>query len=210
MSPRRSSSLLLVWALGLAVLGTALCGCSSSPSAGTTTSPSTPPTSTPPSTSPPTSDTVAPTSSTTTTTTGMPTCPASALTVKRGGGSGAAGTVAMGFVISNTSATECTLAGFPALSLVPATSARHALIEDFGSAHLVNLAGGGTGGFVLEYSDVPVDGQTNCPTLTGVDVRLPQVSGPAVMVRARFSPCGRPDIRVSAVLSSSHYDAMLG
>ena len=81
------------------------------------------------------------------------------------------------------------------------------------SAAAVTIVGEGSVGFVLEYGDMPVDGQTTCAQITAVEVTLPQV-GSAKMAKMNvpsgFSPCGAPDVRVSAVLSVTQYEGLVG
>jgi hypothetical protein len=75
---------------------------------------------------------------------------------------------------------------------------------------VVEIVGKGSAGFVVEYGDEPVDGQATCPTMTAVDVVLPYPGSVPVAVPAGFSPCGAPDVRLSAVLSSSQYERLVG
>jgi len=192
-------------------IATALSGCSlfrAAANTTTTTSTLAPSSTTTTTTSVATSTTSSSTS--TTTTTAVPVCVASTLRIKRGNSSGAAGTIALGFVITNTASSPCTLDGYPAIELVPVAGTLHPLISHTGSASPVSLQGGGGAGFVLEYSDVGVNGQTSCPLISATDVTLPGVVGPPVRVPTRFCPYGQPDVSVSAVLSSVRYDALVG
>jgi len=136
-------------------------------------------------------------------------CKGSALSVSIGRHSVAAATVALGFVVTNQGAGACTLDGYPTILLVPASGTMKPVITDIGSTAPVNVAAGGTAGFVVEYGDFPVDGQTTCPAVTAVDVTLPRPGGTST-VKASFSPCGAPNVKVSAVLGETQYDAMLG
>jgi hypothetical protein len=137
-------------------------------------------------------------------------CQVSDLTVTGGKSSGAVGTIAHGFVIRNMGAGTCTINGYPTIALVPAAGILHPVVTHLGSAAAVTIVGEGSAGFVLEYGDMPVDGQTTCPQVTAVDVTLPQVGSAKMKVAAGFSPCGAPDVRVSAVLSPSQYESLVG
>lgn len=150
------------------------------------------------------------TTSSTTTTVGVTTCVRSGLGVETGKSSGAAGTVALGFVVTNISSTACTLQGYPALTLVPKSGSLSAAVSHTGAAPLVTLAAAGEAGFVMQYSDVPVNGQATCPAVVSVEVALPHVSGDPIGVAARFDPCGQPDVTVSGVLSLQQYKALIG
>jgi hypothetical protein len=120
------------------------------------------------------------------------------------------GTIAIGFVLRNRGTTPCILDGYPTIGLIPKSGSVHAVVTHTGSARAVTIVGGGSAGFVLEYGDVPVDGQTTCLEMMGVDVTLPHSGGPPVTVLAGFSPCGAPDVRVSAVLSTTQYERLVG
>lgn len=185
-----------------------LAACTQSGSTTTTTSPATSSSTT----SSSTTTTVPPSSTTssTTTTVGVTACVKTGLSVKTGKSSGAAGTIALGFVVSNISATTCTLQGYPTLTLVPKSGTLDPTFTQSGRAPLVTIAASGQAGFVLQYSDVPVDGQTTCPAVVGVDVALPKVSGGPIDVAAHFLPCGQPELTVSGVLSLDQYKALIG
>ncbi len=159
-----------------------------------------------------TSTTTTTTTSTTTTTTVAAdlTCPRAALTVTPGKSSGAAGTIALGFVIANTSSVTCRLHGYPTIALVPVSGTVHATVTHLGSASVVSLAAGGGAGFALEYNDEAVDGETSCPKIQAVAVSLPGVTGVPTTVTAHFCPYGQPDLSVSAVLSLPKYHALVG
>ncbi len=187
-----------------------LAACTQSGSTTTTTSPAT---STVPSTTTPTTTTVPPSSSTTsstTTTVAVTTCVRSGMAVKTGKSSGAAGTIALGFVVTNTSATACTLLGYPVITLVPKSGTLHADFAHSGPAPLVTVGPSGEAGFVIQYSDVPVNGETTCAVVVGVEVALPKVSGSPIDVAAQFRPCGQPQVSVSGVLSLQQYKALIG
>lgn len=99
--------------------------------------------------------------------------------------------------------------GYPTIVLVPASGTVHPVITETGTAAPVSLPGGAKGGFVLEYSDLPVDGETTCPAIASVNVTLPHPGG-TVKVVVRFSPCGAPDVRLTPVLTETQYRALIG
>jgi hypothetical protein len=100
------------------------------------------------------------------------------------------------------------LDGYPTIVLVPTSGTVHPVITETGTAVAVSLPAGGKAGFVLEYSDLPVDGQTTCSNITAVDVTLPHPGGTSKVV-AKFSPCGTPDVRLTPVLSEAQYHALI-
>jgi hypothetical protein len=117
----------------------------------------------------------------------------------------AVGTIASGFLITNTGTTSCTIEGYPGLVLVPGSGKVSPVIHHSGQTpRLVMLKAGGEAAFTIEYGDEPVDGQQSCPTIVGLDVTLP-LSGGAVSVSTRFAPCGAPNLNVSEVLSLALY-----
>jgi hypothetical protein len=120
------------------------------------------------------------------------------------------GTIALGFVIRNLSTESCVLDGYPTIGLVPVSGTVHPVVTHTGSAGVVAVAGEGSAGFVLEYGDEPVNGQGKCLTMTAVKVTLPYPDAAPMTVPAGFSPCGAPDVSVSAVLSQSQYKTYVG
>ncbi|MGA8681127.1 MAG: DUF4232 domain-containing protein, partial [Acidimicrobiales bacterium] len=134
----------------------------------------------------------------------------SSVTIERGRSSGAAGTIALGFVITNTTSTTCKLDGYPKIKLVPVSGTVHPVISHIGAQSRVSLSGGSGAGFVLEYSDVGVNGQTTCPMISATDVTLPHAAGSPIAVSTHFCPYGQPDVSISAVLSPIEYHALIG
>jgi len=203
MRARRCLAAALCVAMTL-VLG----GCSlvkSAASTSTTTSTSTATTTT---TSPPTTTTT--TSSTTTSTTAVATCTMTSFTIKTGQSSGAAGTIALAFVVTNTSTTACALRGYPTIVLVPESGTVDPVITHIGSAKGIAVAPAGEAGFALEYNDEAVNGGTTCPEISDVDVSLPHVAGASLRVPAHFCPYGQPNLSVSAVLSLAELHDLVG
>ncbi|HXY43215.1 MAG TPA: DUF4232 domain-containing protein [Acidimicrobiales bacterium] len=209
MPPRRGLTPVLCLA-AIALSGCSLLGTSA---ASTTTTSAVAPTSSDTTTTT-TTTTTAPTSttssSTTTTTPAVPNCSQSSVTIEPGQSSGAAGTIALGFVITNTTPSTCRLDGYPTITLVPVSGTVHAVISHVGTASRVILPGRGGAGFVLEYTDEAVNGQTTCPKISATDVRLPHAKGTPITVPTRFCPYGQPNVSLSAVLSLAKYQALVG
>jgi hypothetical protein len=112
--------------------------------------------------------------------------------------------------ITNMGAGPCTLEGYPTLALVPASGTVTPVFSKTGPAPVaVGLVAKGQAGFAVEYSDEQVNGQTSCPQIAGIGIKLPNVVGVAAHVPARFFPCGAPNIAVTAVLSLSQYEAIV-
>ncbi len=159
--------------------------------------------------------TLAPSTSTSTTTvtttTGPPSCESSSLSLSRGGTSGATGTIGLGVIIRNTGTSPCTLDGYPTLTLTPASGSVSPVFSVTGpSPSVVEIAGKGEAGFVVEYSDVQVNGETSCPEIVSMRVALPGSAGGPISMARRFFPCGSPNIEVSAVLPYSQYQSLVG
>jgi hypothetical protein len=55
-------------------------------------------------------------------------------------------------------------------------------------------------GFLVQSSDVPVDGEQACPVVTTLGAKLPGVPSP-LSVKESFTACGGPTISVSAIVS---------
>ncbi len=214
-----------VIAVGALMAGASLAACSSpSPSAASsTTKPKTTVTTTTaapatsaPSTSAP-STTAAPGATTTSTTAPqMGQCPRVTLKVAEGQSQGAAGTVDIPFTISNSGPEPCILDGYPTVGLVGASGPVTPVVTHTGQAPafrvaqtVVNLppTRKASAGFVLEYSDVQIDGQQSCPSISTIKITLPGLGGTFQFAR-QFSPCGAPNISISAVVTA--HQASLG
>lgn len=197
--------------------GGALAACSSSvPTAksATTTTAVAPTTTTPTTSAPPTTG-ASSTTTTTSTTASATTCVGSEMSVKPDASEGAAGTIELGFAVSNDGTEPCTLDGYPAISVLSGTTVLKASISHEGQGEIfttkassVTLPANGqaSAGFVVDYSDVPVDGQSSCTKISDLDFTLPGVSSSS-QVAESFSPCGAPNLSVSAVVSYARYDA---
>jgi len=120
------------------------------------------------------------------------------------------GTIALGFLVTNTASVSCRLDGYPTVALLPVSGTIHAAITHTGSPVPVSVAAGGEAGFVLEYGDEPVNGQASCSTIGAVAVSLPHISGGPVTVATHFCPYGQPNVSISPVLSPSQYQSLVG
>ena len=108
----------------------------------------------------------------------------------------------LGFGISNAGA-ACTLDGYPTLTFSGKSGTIEVLENHTGQgpafkvAPAVVVVVGAGAGFVLQYYDIPVNGETSCPTATSIDVSLPGVPTP-IVVHEELIPCGA-EVNVSAV-----------
>jgi hypothetical protein len=108
----------------------------------------------------------------------------------------------LGFGISNAGA-ACTLDGYPTLTFSGKTGTIEALENHTGQgpafkvAPAVMVVVGAGAGFVLQYYDVPVNGQTTCPTVTTIAVSLPGIPTP-IVVNEELPLCGA-EVNVSAI-----------
>lgn len=199
--------LLVVGAAGLAAL---LAGCSSGPSAtptagghkGSTT------------TTTHHSGTTTTTSSSTTSTTAPPApvstnCQPTQLHLAVSGQTGAAGTLTLTVSMTNTSATTCTMKGYPGMQLlsssgspIPTTVVRGQAAFPNPTANAapaeVSLATGAKAQFSIQYSDVPVGGETSCPAASKSEVTPPTDTAFATMTLS-IAPCDNGRVHVSPV-----------
>lgn len=206
---RSSRSLLAVGALGLAAL---LAGCSSGPpSASHTSTKHTKPTTTtrPAHSSATTSTTVPPTTSTTAPATSSTLCQPSQLDLAVAGQTGAAGTLTTTVGMTNASSATCTMQGYPGMQLLSSSGTPIPTTVVRGQAHfpnpsanaapaLVSLTPGATARFSIQYSDVPVGGQTSCPSSAKSEITPPTDTGHAVMT-LNIAPCDNGTVHVSPV-----------
>ncbi len=190
-------------------------GCSKS-STPTTTTTST--TTTTPTTLPPTTLTTT-TSSTTTSTTQPappPTCISTQLKLVALQGSGAAGTIYSPVEVENISTAACSLDGRPGITLIGAMQGAQpapltTTVQNTGEESVFSIpptlltlppTGAPEVGFLVQSSDVPVDGEQACPVVTSMSVKLPSVSSP-LPVKETFTACGGPTVSVSAIVGAS-------
>lgn len=222
----------LVGLVGAALLAPAsLAACSSSkPSAAHTSNPASTSTSAPSASSVPptgpgtssttpggghTSTTKVPPGTTATTSAG-PTpggrCAVSQLQAARGpGGGAAAGHIVANIVLRNSSATPCTLDGYPGLQMLDAHGHSLPTVVERGAAMglaavppaLVTLAPGASASFSLAYEDVPVGGEGVCPTSAQLEVTPPNAYSHLVL-SISLTPCRGGTITVSPVVAGTN------
>jgi Domain of unknown function (DUF4232) len=140
----------------------------------------------------------------------VPTCLASQLSIEPHQGGGAAGTISLTISMRNTSATACTLQGYPGMQLLNSQGAMiptNVVRGSFtGSApapasqppSLITLAPGFSATFWLQYEDVPVGNETTCPASTKAQITPPNDTAPA-LVPLVISPCNGGTVHVSPV-----------
>jgi hypothetical protein len=192
--------------------GAALGACSSNSSAPATT---TAPTSTAgPSatTTPPTSPSS--TSAPSTTSAGSTQCATAKLTGAIIGSSGAAGTIETTVALKSTATAPCTLGGYPGLQLLNASGSRLPTTVvrkgNYGFTAMapttVSLTAGQSAYFNIGYSDVPVGGETTCPSSASLEVTPPNAFDHLVLA-ATLAPCGGGSLVVSPVFLSTGSNA---
>jgi Protein of unknown function (DUF4232) len=198
---------MVVVVLGLA--GVTLAACSSN-----STSPTTSTTSRASGTSPGSSTTISSRpASTTTTRGGPPVCAASALDGSIVGSSGAAGTIETTVALKSTAPATCILGGYPGLLLLGSSgSALPTKVVRGGSYSFtsltpttVTLTTGGSVYFNIGYSDVPVGGESSCPTSTSLEITPPNDFDHLVLTAA-LAPCGGGTLVVSPVFATTSPD----
>lgn len=196
----------------VAALGLGAAACSSPPTTSATGTSGA--TSTSSTTTTTTTTTLPATSTSTTTSTTVAVvkaCSGGQLHLAKNDETGTAGTFALGLAVTN-SGSPCTIDGYPSVTLVgqsgsvPTTDEHHGQGPAFTIAPSRVLVGGGGAGFVVEYSNVAVDGETSCPTTTSMNVTLPGLSDPIAVVYT-MQACGGPTIDISAVLTSPQEQA---
>ncbi len=138
-------------------------------------------------------------------------CLASQLQGSQGTGQGAAGHIVGAFVLRNSSASPCTLNGYPGLQMLDGK--RHPLptVVVRGAAMglpavppaLVNLTPGGSASFSLAYEDVPIGNEGPCPTSAQLEITPPN-DFDHLVVHATLSPCSGGKITVSPVVAGTN------
>lgn len=155
------------------------------------------------------------TSSTTSTSTTVVStaCTHSDLTLSSGKTGAATGTIFLGFTLTNSSHSACTIDGYPTVVLIGPSGDVDAQVSHSAPGEIfsnspasVTLEPGVTGsaGFVVAYTDVQSNGQTSCPEVDVIELTMPDENGQFHAAR-RFYPCGAPSISVSPVVSGATY-----
>ncbi len=206
--PRPPRALLGLGAFGLAGL---LAACSSSPTSSQSTS-HVSTTTTHHSGRSTTTTTAAPPTTTTTTTVPVQTstlCQPSELHLAIAGQTGAAGTLTVTVGLTNTSSATCTMQGYPGMQLLGSAGTSLPTTVVRGQGHFpnpaanaapapVSLAPGALAHVSIQYSDVPVAGETTCPSSAQAEVTPPTDTAYAVMTLA-IAPCDHGTVHVSPV-----------
>ncbi len=207
-----SRALLVITAVTL--VASFLGGCSSGTASSTTTSSSSATSSSTSSTA----TTRATGSSSTSSTSGGPArCPTTGLSASVGGGNGAAGTIETTVVLRNASGATCVLGGYPGLLMLgPGGTPLPTIVVRKGAYSftsqtpvVVTLTPGGTTSFNIGYSDVPVGGETSCPSSVSLEVTPPGAYD-HLTTPATLAPCARGTLVVSPVLAASEAPATTG
>ena len=145
-----------------------------------------------------------------TTSSGTPRCATAALTGSVVGSSGAAGTIETTVALKSTAGGPCILGGYPGLQLLgPSGSPLPTKVVRGGTYSFttiapttVTLAPGQSAYFNIGYSDVPVGGQTSCPSSSSLEVTPPNAFDHLVLT-VSLSPCGEGTMVVSPVFSAT-------
>lgn len=149
---------------------------------------------------------------TTTKASGPGTCQPGQLSVTSTAGSAAAGTISLQIRMTNTSSATCTLRGYPGMQLLdaqgnplptnvvrggatfPNPKAQAGVVE-------VTLAPGAVAAYTLTYEDVPVGGETSCPTSAKAEITPPN-DYTHVVIALQITACGGGTIHVSPVYAA--------
>lgn len=141
--------------------------------------------------------------------TSAPVCGAAQLRGKLLDSNGAAGTILFSVTLSNRGA-ACSLRGYPALGianasgLLPVHVVRGGLSLLNDAPKLVKLAHLGKASVLIAYGDVPVGGETSCPSASTVLVRPPG-AWDWLTVKAPTQACAHGTLRVSPVLGGMQH-----
>ena len=145
---------------------------------------------------------------------GIPMCTVKDLTITTQDPQGAAGTISVVFAMKNTSGKQCELNGYPGIAAqyqdgkeAPTTAERGGGIsmKNWPGPSRVVIPSGGSGYFVMEYSDVPT-GNGTCAQFPRTAVTPPN-NATSASVAYGMSPCtvnGNYIVKVSAVSGTTH------
>jgi hypothetical protein len=133
-------------------------------------------------------------------------CQALAIAAGLGQSNNAAGHQAWTIVLTNDSASACSLDGFPTLQLMNGSTAVSTTQTDGNSPAgaqisdtptLVNIAPDTAGSFVVQWLDVPT-GSQQCNAASELGISLPGGGGKVTAAMGQIMPCGG-DLYVSPV-----------
>ncbi len=156
-------------------------------------------------------------SSTSSTSAGPVRCPTTGLGGSVGASNGAAGTIETTVVLHNVSSATCVLGGYPGLLMLgtggtalPTKVVRKGAYPFTSQPPVtVTLAPGETTSFNIGYSDVPVGGETSCPSSVALEVTPPGAYD-HLTFPAALAPCAQGTLVVSPVLAASEAPATTG
>jgi hypothetical protein len=157
-----------------------------------------------------TTSAVPPSSTTVTTQATSASCIHSVLKLTEGRPSVSTTTVDTPYLLMNTGAAPCSLAGYPSLLFVVASGSNTPAVVHTGVAPAFSGNGAPvilqpnsvtSAGFVVEYDQQPTDGnQSSCSSISSFDVIFPDPGG-SLEVAHSFYPCG--SVAVSPIVSAS-------
>jgi hypothetical protein len=116
--------------------------------------------------------------------------------------------------VTNTGPTACTVNGYPTMGLYSGSGAPLTVtmvngltvsVTPQASAppSSVTIAPSSTAQFAYQISDVPVGGQTSCPTSEQATTTMPGASASSAYFPLSIAPCNNGTIRVSPVYKTS-------
>jgi hypothetical protein len=193
----------------LAGAGLGLAACSSSPSPKHSTTTTTTHRATTSS-----SSTTSSTSGASTTSSTAAASPCGHISAAAGQSQGAAGTITGVVTVTNTATTPCTVDGYPTMTLYSGSGAPLTVTmvngltvsvtpQSSAPPTSVTIAPSSTAQFAYQFSDVPVGGQTSCPTSEKATTTMPGAMASSGYFALAISPCNNGTIRVSPVYKTS-------
>jgi hypothetical protein len=189
-------------------LGLAACSSSPSPKHSTTTTTTTHRATTS------SSSTTSSTSGASTTSSTAAASPCGHISAAAGQSQGAAGTITGVVTVTNTATTPCTVDGYPTMTLYSGSGAPLTVTmvngltvsvtpQSSAPPTSVTIAPSSTAQFAYQFSDVPVGGQTSCPTSEKATTTMPGAMASSGYFALAISPCNNGTIRVSPVYKTS-------
>jgi hypothetical protein len=132
-------------------------------------------------------------------------CAAAGLRIQQVGQDGAAGHIHFVLALTNTTATSCTLSGYP--TLVMLDPAGHPMLTRISHRDVsfaptpprqIRLAPRASASFDVGYSHVPVDNETSCPAASAVLIQV-GAGGKGLRLSQSMDPCNRGAVATSAL-----------
>lgn len=150
------------------------------------------------------------TSASTTSSTGAASPACNHISAAAGQSQGAAGTITGVVTVTNTSATPCTVDGYPTVALYSGSGAPLTVTMANGLSvsvspqasappSSVTIAPSSTAQFAYQISDVPTGAQTSCPMSEQATTTMPGASASSPYFALAIAPCNNGTIRVSPV-----------